>query len=142
MSELLQLARRLYERRATAMVPYKMLDAGHVEGKCNQNAGSWVRDYPGWKIVYGWLVFDFESMSDGLLRVVRFNPHSVVESHDGERSDPTPSRASMRYPFLEHEGMPEDFTRIAQGDAVSILGYDVLADAKATAAANRPLFSP
>lgn len=143
MSDLLQLARRLYERRGTAtVVPYKMLDAGHVERDCHQNAGTWVRENPDWKVIHGWLVFDFERDSGGLLRIVRFNPHSVIEHHDGTRLDPTPSQASMRYPFLEHEGTPEDFTRIVQGDAISILEYDVLADAEATAAAaDQPLSS-
>ena len=44
-SELLILAKRLYARRATAMVvPYKNLDATHVERLCHINADSWVRD--------------------------------------------------------------------------------------------------
>jgi hypothetical protein len=53
-SELLILAKRLYARRATAkVVPYKMLDATHVERLCHINADSWVRDNPGWKVIRG-----------------------------------------------------------------------------------------
>jgi hypothetical protein len=39
--------------------------------------------------------------SEGLVRVVRFTAHSVVERADGSLIDITPnSRASQRYPFI------------------------------------------
>jgi hypothetical protein len=128
-NELLTLARRLYSRRATGViVPYKMLDSRHVEWDCHQNAGIWTRDNPGWKVVHGWLVFDFTLIPVLPLRFVRFNPHSVVEDKDGSRVDVTPSRASQRYLFLDHEGPPDDFIRVVQGNAMIHIDYDVSED--------------
>jgi hypothetical protein len=128
-SELLMLARRLYARRATSIVvPYTILDPQHVEGQCHQNAGIWARDNPGWKVVHGWLVFDYERTSRGLWPLVQFNPHSVVEDSNGVRIDPTPSRASQRYPFLDHEGTTKDFIRIVQGISLVCINYNTLDD--------------
>jgi len=128
-SELLVLARQLYARRASAVVvPYEMLDPQHVEGQCHHNAGVWARYNPGWKVVHGWLVFDYETTSFGLLRSVQFNPHSVIEDSNGVRVDPTPSRASKRYPFLDHEGAVEDFVRIVQDGSLVCIDYNALDD--------------
>jgi hypothetical protein len=128
-ARLLLLARQLYRRRAAGIViPYRNLDESHTEGQCHQNAGLWARENPGWKVVHGWLIFDYEKTSRGLVPLVNFNPHSVVEDPGGERFDPTPSRASARYPFLEHEGTAQDFIRLVQDNSLSILHYDVLAD--------------
>jgi hypothetical protein len=127
MSELLVLARRLYARRATGtVVPYRMLDPTHAEGQCHNNADRWAIDNPGWKPVHGWLVFDHEAA--GLLAIVQFNPHSVVEDSNGVLVDPTPSRASQRYPFLEHEGPREDFIRIVESISLTRIEYDTLSD--------------
>jgi hypothetical protein len=127
--ELLILARRLYARRHTGViVPYKMVDASHPEFDCHQNAGLWARDNPGCKIVHGWMVFDHEKVSLGLIPLVNFNPHSIIQTEDGGRYDVTPSQASQRYPFLDHEGDADDFVRIVQGHSISILSYNTLTD--------------
>lgn len=129
MIELLMLARRLYARRQSgAVVPYKMVDSRHREFDCHQNAGTWARDNPGCEVVQGWLVFDHEKASRGLVPLVNFNPHTIIEAADRERYDVTPSRASQRYPFLDHEGDPDDFVRIVQGNSLSMLSYNTLAD--------------
>jgi hypothetical protein len=126
---MLQLARRLYQRRASGIVlPYRMLDPDHSEGQCHQNAGKWARDNPGWKLIHGWLVFDYEKTSRGIIPQVSFNPHSVVEDEGGARIDPTPSRASQRYPFLEHEGAPADFIEIVQGHSLIRIDYNTLSN--------------
>jgi hypothetical protein len=135
MSELLVLARRLYARRATGtVVPYRVLDQTHVEGQCHNNADRWANDNPGWKSVRGWLVFDHEATSSGIIPLVQFNPHSVVEDSNGIRVDPTPSRASQRYPFLEHEGPEEDFIRIVESISLTCINYDTLSDSISVAA--------
>jgi hypothetical protein len=77
--------------------------------------------------VHGWLVFDFTLISP-IQPFFRFNPHSVVEGKDGCRVDVTPSRASRRYPFLEHEGLPDDIIRIVQGNAMIHIDYDFSKD--------------
>jgi hypothetical protein len=129
MSELLVLARQLYARCASGIVvPYKMLDPKHVEGQCHNNADLWSRDHLGWKSVRGWLVFDHQSASFGLMPLIQFNPHSVVEDAKGTRVDPTPSRASRRYPFLDHEGTEEDFIRIVESNSLTRVNYDPLND--------------
>jgi hypothetical protein len=127
--ELLVLARQLYARRASGIVvPHQMLDPQHLEGQCHRNAGVWARDNPGWKVVHGWLVFDHQKASFGLLPLVQFNPLSVVEDSNGVRVDPTPSLASQRYPFLDHDGEADDFIRIVQGISLVCINYNTLND--------------
>lgn len=74
------------------------------------------------------MIFDHEKASFGLVPLVWFNPHSVLEHSDGARIDPTPSRASQRYPFLEHEGSPDDFIRIVQGNSLIRIDYNTFDD--------------
>lgn len=127
--ELLALARRLFARRdAAVVVPYRMLDPSHVEGRCHQNAGLWARNNSGWKVVHGWLVFDYTRLEPAILSMVQFNPHTIVENADGARFDPTPSRASKRYPFLEHDGSPDDFIRTVQAGFLVQINYHVSQD--------------
>jgi hypothetical protein len=129
LSELLILARKLYACRHTGVVvPYKMVDSSHREFGCHQNAGMWARDNPGCKVVHGWLVFDHEKTSRGLVPLVNFNPHSIIEGDDGDRYDVTPSHASQRYQFLDHEGDADDFIRIVQDNSLAILSYNTLTD--------------
>lgn len=129
LTELLFLARQLYARRHLGIVvPYKMVDSRYREFDCHQNAGIWARDNPGLKVIHGWMVFDHEKTSNGLVPLVNFNPHSIIEVDDGERYDVTPSRASQRYPFLDHEGHAADFIRIVQENLLAILSYNTLAD--------------
>jgi hypothetical protein len=66
-SELLILAKRLCARRAAMVVPYKMLDATHVERLCHITADSWVRDNPGWKVILGLQSADTYSNSGTIL---------------------------------------------------------------------------
>jgi hypothetical protein len=88
-----------------------------------------VRDNSGCRPVHGWLVFDYEGTSRGLIPLVQFNPHTIVETDDGEGYDVTPSRASRRYPFLDHDGSREDFIRIVEGKSLVVFGYNPLMDA-------------
>lgn len=104
------------------------MDDGHTEGDCHQNAGRWSLANPQCKVVHGWLVFDFEGSSGGLVPMVRFNAHSVIEDENGVRYDVTPSRASKRYPFLEHEGTREEFVRIVESNQLSSIDYNPLID--------------
>jgi len=117
MSELLLIARRLYERRYSGqIIPYKMVNPAHSEGECHQNAGLWAR---GCKAIHGWMVFDHERTSSGLVSLVQFNPHTIIETDSGDRFDITPSQASRRYPFLDHEGPREHFIQVVKGNSLS-----------------------
>ncbi len=125
MSELLLLSQSLYQRKSTAqVVAYRHVADGYLENFCHENAADYASKNSGWKVVYGWLIFDFEADTQGLLTVVRFNPHSIVENQGGERVDVTPSRASRRYPFLDHVGTPSDFARIVESNRISVIEYD------------------
>ena len=129
MSGLLLIARRLYERRYSGLIiPYKMVNPAHLEGECHQNAGLWARYNPGCKAVHGWMVFDHERTSGGLVSIVQFNPHTIIETDGGERFDVTPSQASRRYPFLDHEGPREHFIQLVEGNSLSVISYDPAAD--------------
>jgi hypothetical protein len=129
LTELLTIARRLYERRHSGIVvPYKMVDSRHTEGDCHQNAGWWARDNAGCEVIHGWLVFDHEKASGGLISMVQFNPHSIIQTENGERYDVTPSRASTRYPFLDHEGAHDDFVRIVESNSLSVITYNPSSD--------------
>jgi hypothetical protein len=70
---------------------------------------------PGHKSVYGWLVFDYDRDTWGILPVCRFTAHAVLEDPAGRLFDIAPSKASQRYPFLRHEGSKEEFDAIIAG---------------------------
>jgi hypothetical protein len=112
-AELQALATSLYARRAEAIVaPFTERSIGNwkpSEGQCHRNVDWWVLNNPKSKAVRGWLVFDFHKTSMGLLRLVRFTAHSLIEDEDGTLHDITPSKASQRYPFIKHEGSEEEF---------------------------------
>lgn len=74
--------------------------------------------------VYGWLVFDFDRDSWGMLPVCRFSAHTVIEDPAGRLFDITPSKASQRYPFLRHEGSDEEFEAIV-ADGYSNLDFQI-----------------
>ncbi len=46
--------------------------------------------------------------------ICRFTAHSLVEDPTGRLFDPTPSKASRRYPFLRHEGPEAEFMAIVE----------------------------
>jgi hypothetical protein len=112
----LDAAKSLYARRPEAVVvPYEakpMASGLPAEQDCHINAGRWVLEHPDHKVVRGWMVFDYNQISEGLHPVCRFTAHSVVETPDGRLIDLTPSRASQRYPFLRHPGSEDEFNTI------------------------------
>lgn len=126
--ELRELGKALYERRQeAAVVPFderRGADWAPVENQCHYNVDRWVSEHPGTRAVRGWLVFDFEKTSMGLVHVVRFTPHSVVEDEDGRLVDITPSGASRRYPFLRHTGSDEEFEQLVTSRMLVHLDHD------------------
>ena len=111
--DLSALAKSLYQRRhAAVVVPYepRMMNWEPVEHACHNNTDRYVRENPGCKTIRGWLVFDFTlGASIGWPPFFRFTAHSVVEDADGRLFDLTPSKASQRYPFLQHERPASEF---------------------------------
>jgi hypothetical protein len=129
--DLKELARKLYERRAEAVVvPYEDREGSDwkpSERDCHNNVDRWVLENPDTRSVRGWIVFDFEKTSRGLMPMVRFTPHSVVEEADGRLVDITPSKASQRYPFLPHADSDGSFEEIVTANQLENLDYDTAA---------------
>lgn len=112
MSNLLAtLAKSLFERIPEAQIVPGAIRHGQEddwqpqENDCHTNVATWVHHFPETSHVRGFLLFDFE----GLLPYVWFTPHSVLRLEDGRLVDITPSRASQRYPFIEHLGTNEEW---------------------------------
>ena len=105
--DLLALMNSLYDRRQMAVVvpyePTSMKSDSPREDECHNNADRYVLENPDCKSIRGWLVFDNATALVFRSRPhFRFTSHSVVERADGRLSDPTPTQASQRYPFLRH----------------------------------------
>lgn len=117
-AELQALAASLYARRREAVVaPFTERSIGDwkpSEGQCHRNVDWWVHHNPKSKAVRGWLFFDFNTTSLGLYPFVRFTAHSLVEDEDGTLHDITPSKASQRYPFIQHKGSEEEFISLVE----------------------------
>jgi hypothetical protein len=118
------LVQSLYARRHEAVtVPFEersIASGPPLETECHNNTDRWVLEHSGHKSVRGWMVFDFNKMSEGLYPVCRFTAHSVVEDSTGRLFDPTPSRASQRYPFLRHEGPEAEFVAVVKAGYVNL----------------------
>jgi hypothetical protein len=99
------LARSLYERRHdAAVVPYEDRSDDQFQptrNECHRNVDVWSQRHPSHRAVRGWLVFDYSNEGR-----YRFMPHSLVEDETGRRFDLT---AYTRHPFLEFEGVEEEF---------------------------------
>ncbi|MCK1407878.1 methylamine utilization protein MauJ [Bradyrhizobium sp. 76] len=115
MDELLMLARRLYARRQAGIVAPTRWSIQIIKNSpvTTTLAHGHETILAAKSFMVGWC-FDHERTSLGLVPLVNFNPHSInIETDDSERYDVTPSRASQRYPSLDHEGyrdQPEAIT--------------------------------
>jgi hypothetical protein len=121
-SDLNELKKSLHARRHEAVVVHyepKTINSGPpTEHECHSNTDRWVRENADHKVVRGWLIFDLNQTSKGLVPFCRFTAHSVVETPDGRLFDLTPSKASRRYPFLRHEGPDGEFEKIVLADHI------------------------
>lgn len=81
---------------------------------CHDNVTIWIQNNPQHKPIQGFLCFTF----DGMLGFVQFQPHTVVEIEDATLIDITPNHASQAYPFLRHNGSPEEFSAIAENSII------------------------
>jgi hypothetical protein len=121
-SEQRRLVRRLHHRRREAkVVQFEDVIIGDwkpVAQWCHENVRRWVEANADCKPVRGWLYFRFSW--DGC---PQFLAHSVVERTDGSLMDITPSQASMRYPFIRHQGTLEDFDRLVAEWSMVRLNY-------------------
>jgi hypothetical protein len=108
-SDLNQLAAELYERRhQSVFVPGAIAYIGDwtpAENQCHDNVDFWVKHNPTHGPVHGFLYFSFA----GAMPYVWFNAHCIVRTEDDQLIDITPSKASQRYPFIEHFGPWELF---------------------------------
>ncbi len=110
--------RLMRARQAERFVPYaEPHEPGWspAEQRCHENVAWWTSRHEGFTAVRGWLVFDFARASVGLIPVVRFTAHSVLQGPDETLTDITPTRAIGRYPFVLHPGDPEEFVELVEG---------------------------
>jgi hypothetical protein len=134
--DLNELAKSLYARRHEAVVvPYEaktIVSGPPIERDCHRNTDRWVMERADHKAVRGWMVFDFNRTSEGLLPNCRFTAHSVVETPDGKLFDLTPApHASKRYPFLRHQGSNGEFEAIVSAGHIVHLDFAVFANSVA-----------
>jgi hypothetical protein len=76
---------------------------------CHENVRQWVKLYPKYTHVYGFLVANQMPTLDSTLVIA----HSVVGAPDGSLNDITPSESYFRYSFVRHLGTREEFELIA-----------------------------
>ncbi len=124
LEKLAAIGRGLYARHdAGVVVPFVEKEGdgwAPAQGMCHANAKRWVAENPGCKAVPGWMVFDLRFWGR-----FRFSAHSVIEEADGTRIDITPSPASRRYPFLQHDGEHEEFLKLIGSLMVQDLDYEL-----------------
>jgi hypothetical protein len=76
--------------------------------RCHDNVREWVKLYPKYKHVYGFLVSNQRAIDTSVVIA-----HSAVEDTDGTLCDITPSESEYRYPFVRHVGTEAEFELIA-----------------------------
>jgi hypothetical protein len=104
-------------RMASRLVPYRTIEAAGwkpAPGECHRNVDRIVAHCRQFSPVRGWLIFDMDTGSGGLVSVVRFAAHSVVQTDDEQLVDITPSPGAGRYPFIIHPGPPEEFRMLVE----------------------------
>ena len=125
--EISKLVEELRRLLPTAKVhEYSALFPAARTHECHVNADQFASNNEGYRVVRGWLFFDFRSaLPFGMAPFVRFSAHSVVEGPDGERYDITPTLASKCYPFIEHPFGNEDFERLIDGRHLSNIDVEM-----------------
>ena len=119
--EIERLVRELNRLLPTAKVhPFKALFPEARQHHCHTNADQFVSRTKDYRVVRGWLFFDFRAAAlMGLEPTIRFTAHSLVQNASRERYEITPSQSSQCYPFVEHPFGNEDFDRLVQGRQIS-----------------------
>lgn len=110
-------ARLMQARASERFVP--LVDASEPSwtpafNACHSNVERWVQRHAGFRVVRGWLVFDFARASNELIGIVRFVAHSVLQGPGENLLDITPSRARGVYPFVGHPGTDEEYAEIVE----------------------------
>lgn len=126
-----RVARDLFSGRdAGVVVPLidcASADYAPREHECHRNVDLWVAAHPSHRAVRGWCSFQVFEVAG----VSRFAAHSVIADESGRLFDPTPCRASKRYPFLPHPGGNHEFERLLKRTKIVNLDYRFAED-KAT----------
>jgi hypothetical protein len=106
--------------------PFRPLYPEARQHHCHTNADRFVAENEGYRVVSGWLFFDFRpAVLMGLEPTIRFTAHSLVQSASGERYEITPSPASQCYPFIEHPFGNEDFDKLVKRRGLSHIDVEV-----------------
>lgn len=113
---------------AAKVYPFTPLFSGAREHQCHDNADQFVAVNEGYRVVRGWLYFDFREhavLLFGSEPFIRFSAHSLVQDVRGERYEITPSKASQPYPFIEHPFGKDDFDKLVDGRQLSNIDVEV-----------------
>lgn len=101
--------RRCVAGDCVPLVEKTLRDFQPTAHRCHDNVREWVRLYPKYQHVRGFLVANRQPITDGTLVIA----HSAVADVDGTLCDITPSELDVRYPFVRHFGTLEEFDLIA-----------------------------
>jgi hypothetical protein len=125
--EIEKLIRELNRLLPSAKVhPFKLLFPEARQHQCHTNADRFVAGNQRYRVVRGWLFFDFRAAAlMGLEPTIRFTAHSIVQNDSGDRYEITPSQASQCYPFIEHPFGNEDFEKLVDSRKLSHIDVDV-----------------
>jgi hypothetical protein len=113
-------SRLLQARRAARLVAFRNVATPlwtPKRGQCHRNVAEFVTGYPDYYTVRGWLIFDLQRGSGGLLSAVRFLAHSIARNGD-TLIDITPSRGAGRYPFIVHPGPDAEFDTLVEAQGI------------------------
>jgi hypothetical protein len=99
-----QLLSRIAEARVIPARQVSFEDWKPEVRRCHDNVAIWVKKYPSFKAIRGWLHIPL----DGLY-FTRFLAHSVVEDEHGDRFDITPLQASQPYAFIDCSLREDDY---------------------------------
>jgi hypothetical protein len=100
--------RRAVAGQTVELVEKVLRDYEPTSHLCHDNVREWVKLYPKYKQVYGFLVANQRDTDTSVVIA-----HSVVEDTDGTLCDITPSESEFRYPFVRHVGSDAEFELIA-----------------------------
>ena len=109
-----EIGRRLFARRSEGVIAkLKKVQIGDwrpSERECHRNVTIWCEQRADHKAVRGWLFFDLT----GVVPLVRFTAHSVVEDVNGDLVDITPAKVFQSYPFIRAEEDEETFESLVE----------------------------
>jgi hypothetical protein len=111
-----ELIQRLAHRADTLCCSYigeTFPDAEARRGRCHENVQRWLKENPGSRRVWGWLIDRDYLETAGY---ITFAAHSIIQSTDGEFVDITLREDQSRYGFLSSDLNETEFDLFRHGN--------------------------